>query len=197
MTDAMHDSARITRSFLAGTNEWQTVGTVPADNILLRQRGGVALQFRNEMDQTISLKTAMATNSVALRIRSGEIVFNENVLAQAPLQVSATSTGNTPLRSDIALTPGQTRAVVVTVGGINIGAVIPNFGDVQPRAVAPGSFVSIYGTGLATSTETAPELPIPSHSLTRRFWSTISRLASSAPAARRLTQSCPTARPVR
>jgi uncharacterized protein (TIGR03437 family) len=42
-----------------------------------------------------------------------------------------------------------------------VAAVVPAFSAVFPRNVAPGMFISIYGTNLATSATQAPSLPYP------------------------------------
>ncbi|MBC8164838.1 MAG: hypothetical protein H7Y20_03070, partial [Bryobacteraceae bacterium] len=160
ITSDQHDSAKIIRSFLNGTSEWQSVGQSPAGNDFLKDRGGVALQFRDRTDQIISIDSASATGAGMLKIRNREIAWNENVPGQPPLRISATS-GSTTITADIPVASGQTKAFIVTTGGPGVGAVIPNFADVFPRAVAPGSFISIYGSSLATSTATAGGLPYP------------------------------------
>jgi uncharacterized protein (TIGR03437 family) len=58
------------------------------------------------------------------------------------------------------LNPGYTTAITVKPGP-SIAAVIPAAALVSPRAIAPGTFVSIYGTALASTTAQAATTPFP------------------------------------
>ena len=58
MTNDQHDAAKIMLSFLAGTNDWQSVGQSPAENEFLKQRAGLQLKFRNAQDAIVPVTAA-------------------------------------------------------------------------------------------------------------------------------------------
>lgn len=160
MTSGQHESARIMVSFLNGTNDWQSVGLAPSATDLLRDRGGVAVQVRDARDQIVPVTSATTTPSSDVRVRSNEVAWSENVPSQNLVRVTAT-TASGQVGTDIPFTPGRSFAVVATTGGPIIRAVIPNFAVVSPRAVAPGSFISIYGDNLSLSIDPATASPYP------------------------------------
>ncbi|MDZ4797776.1 MAG: hypothetical protein SGI92_06420 [Bryobacteraceae bacterium] len=157
MLDEQHASARIMRSFLGDTNEWTTVGGAPADDRYLKERAGVQVQVRGIQDQILRIEAATPD----LKIRGDEVAWTDFAPTATTFPLSITVEGSTA-RVDGAATirPGSTQVRVISLGGPQIEAIIPNFSDVSPRAVAPGSFISVYGRQLSISTGTgAPPYP--------------------------------------
>jgi uncharacterized protein (TIGR03437 family) len=141
MNDAQHPSARIMLSFLNNTSDWQQIGQAVADTSYLKDHGGVFLQLRDAQDGIVPLNSA--TNG--LNVRSSEIAWS-NYVSQGPF--NTTVNGNVNVHLD-AVQAGLTQTFIVPTGGPVINAVLPSFSDAIPRAVAPGSLISIYGSALA------------------------------------------------
>ncbi len=160
INDDQHPTARIMLSFLNDTTDWQSVGEAPSANQYLKDHAGVQIQLRNAQDQIVRIESA----SNGLNVRSNEIAWTDFTQApvspfRATLSLPQSATANIGIGQ---LNPGYYQSVVIPVGnGPNIGAVIPNFSDVAPRAMAPGSFISIYGGTLASAAATATSLPYP------------------------------------
>jgi uncharacterized protein (TIGR03437 family) len=159
INDDAHPSARVILSFLNGTDEWKSIGVAPAEANWLKDHAGVQIQFRDAQDAII---VPVRSSTSGLNVRSDEIVWTD--FTSAPVEAFPATvdlpTGSATVRVN-RLDPGFTRTVIALTGGPAIAAVIPNFSDVSPRAVAPGSFISVYGTGLATDTAAAVAVPYP------------------------------------
>jgi uncharacterized protein (TIGR03437 family) len=150
--DDQHEAARIARSFLNGTNDWQSIGRNITD---VTTRGGVFVQLRDANDKALALDSGLP-----VQIRDGEIAWNDRLEA-VPLEVRlATRTaGSAGVQTQIP--KGTTSAIIAKLSGPSIAAVFPSPAAVTPRAVAPGMFASIYGTNLAPSVEYAQSVPLP------------------------------------
>jgi uncharacterized protein (TIGR03437 family) len=158
ITSDTHETARIILSFLNGTNDWRTIGASPASNEHLSQRGGVYVQVRNAQDRPAEITSATSANA-RLRIRTNEIVWDDYVQAGNLSVAIGMPNGN--ISAELPVAAGFTRPFTLSSGGPGVLAVAPTFSAVTPRAVAPGMFVSIYGTTLAPSVAQAPGLPFP------------------------------------
>ena len=157
MTSDTHLSARIVISFLNGTAEWRSIGQAAAENMFLTTRRGLIVEWRDADNRTLSLQSATAGQE-QLGVRSNQIAYGDFVSSNAG---SLTLTGSTGTATTaLPAFVGSTRAITVKSGPL-IAAVFPVFAAVFPRSVAPGMFISIYGTNLATSTAQAPSLPYP------------------------------------
>jgi uncharacterized protein (TIGR03437 family) len=156
MTSDTHLPARIALSFLNGTEDWRAIGEPPAMNTFLSRFGGLALRTRDANDRAVELRSATVQGQGSLDIRSGRTAHSE-FLPNEPLQIALNAGEFT---ASLPAWAGSTRAITVKPGP-NIAAVIPSFAAVLPRSVAPGMFVSIYGSDLAPRTEAAPGLPYP------------------------------------
>lgn len=157
MTSDQQETARIMISFLNGTSEWMNVGTAPSDNGYLKEYGGLEFQIRDAQDQLIQVNSA----NKDLKIRSGEVVWTDYLAPQKPFEAMLTIPGGTATTRIDETRPGYTQSVISVTGGPVIGGIIPNFADTYPRAMAPGSFFSMYGTNLSSSTDTATTTPYP------------------------------------
>jgi uncharacterized protein (TIGR03437 family) len=93
-------------------------------------------------------------------VRANEIAWNDRLpkgeVATTPIM---TASGEVTLQAQIR--GGDSQALIIATGGPSIAAIIPSPGPVIPRIVAPGMFVSIYGTSLATGTEQAQTVDYP------------------------------------
>lgn len=151
-TDEQHESARIALSFLNGTDAWRSIGTNVRD---AATGGGVFIQMRDSSDRILPVESA-----IPLAVRSNEIAWNDRLpKGTVASPVIITSAGRTQL--EIPVPNGGSQALVIPTGGPSIAGVLPSPGPVTPRVVAPGMFVSIYGSELATSTEQAQTIDYP------------------------------------
>ena len=150
--DAAHEAARISVSFLNGTNDWRNIGQSNKD---ATNRGGVYLQVRDAEDRIVNLRDAQNAS-----VRSNEIAWTDRqITGSTQFRLTQESGAEVNVTSDVP--DGATLPLTVTTGGPNVAAIIPSAAAVTPRAVAPGMFVSIYGTNLSTATEQAQALPYP------------------------------------
>ncbi len=151
-----HPSWRITNSFLSGTDEWKTVGQTPSQDPVLSKKGGLLLAVKNASDTLIPVDQVSVTG---LNVQKGsEAFFKNNVEA-----VDYTLQANAPA----AIPPftwrptlGGFSAVTMKPGPI-IARAVPSAGLVGTLSLAPGIFISVYGTRLGTGLNTAAGLPLP------------------------------------
>jgi uncharacterized protein (TIGR03437 family) len=159
-----HLSGRMIRSFLNATNEWRTLGDAPAANPFLDAEAGLMLQWRDNNDRPLTVDRAEArTESAgatfsALDLRNSGTVAYAETFSAAPLEVRATS-GQTQTTVRFTPTAGSFNTQVFKPGPF-LNAVVPVFQPVTPRAVAPGMFITLWGT-LAPVTEAASGQPYP------------------------------------
>jgi uncharacterized protein (TIGR03437 family) len=151
-----HDTARILTSFLNGAQDWRRVGRAASDTPLLRSTGGVLAQWRTSEDVLIDTREASVTGQI-LQVLAG-LVFGD----QLPAGRTEISLGSP---SQIATAAFPVPATTIRAGEIKTGplisAVYPVFASIFPRAVAPGMFISIYGSELARSIVAAERQPYP------------------------------------
>ncbi len=143
---ADHQSAQIILSFLNDTPAWKNVGEPAAQNSFLSRNGGLVVALKDLNDRTQSFSRA-STNQGDLSIINNQLGYAAQfTVTPVPLQVTFT-TGSSTTTSLIPLTLGATLATTAKPG-VSINAVFPSAAAVSPRAVAPGSLISIYGSGL-------------------------------------------------
>jgi uncharacterized protein (TIGR03437 family) len=158
ITDDSHESARIMTSFLNDTNEWQSIGRGPSEHTRLSTTGGLIAELRDAEDRAIAIQNATASQG-RVRVR-GERIWSEDIPAATPVQFSVTRVTGT-LRSEIAVPAGTTRASRLTDNSPDIAAILPSPSRGTPRVGAPGMFVTIYGSQLASATAQAEMQPYP------------------------------------
>jgi uncharacterized protein (TIGR03437 family) len=155
MTGASHESARIATSFLAGTDAWMTVGRAPAESNLNNQAGLWFRMFDNN-GNPVPLATAEAVQpSQTLEVRNGLTAWTARIAAG---DVTARLNGGP--NTILSAPAGVTTTAAVKPGPL-VGAAVPTFAVVSPRAVAPGAFISIYGRDLAAAAVEAGAQPYP------------------------------------
>jgi uncharacterized protein (TIGR03437 family) len=163
--DTSNSVSQILVSFLTGTTAWQSVGTAAEANALLSATGGLNVQLRDQNDAPISISGASyatSTTPTPLKVNSNASAYVEAAPAGAPLSVSITPVSGTVQTA--SLTPPSTTvltAIVKPGPAISPKGVICAAGPAPfPYDVAPGAYVSIYGTNLAGSTAAATQ-PYP------------------------------------
>jgi uncharacterized protein (TIGR03437 family) len=146
-------------SFLNGTNDWQTIGQSPAQNPLASAYSGVLVRAKSASDQFVNLIDA-ASGKTNLILAAGNAAAYNEFTATGATTILADVSGTPQLQQAVTLIPGTTSALLLKAGPA-IAAVIPAAALVSPRAVAPGTFISIYGAALASGAAQANGAPFP------------------------------------
>ena len=165
--DTSNPVSQILVSFLTGTTAWQSVGQAAEANSLLSTAAGVELQLRDQNDNALSISGATVPNgsggTTALKINSNATAYSEALPANSKLNFQVTPATSGSVQSAIETLPATTAIATVVKPGpvISPKGVIPAAGPAPfPYDVAPGAYVSIYGTNLASSTMVAAQ-PYP------------------------------------
>lgn len=141
-----HPTARLVLSFLAGTNDWQSIGTPPEQDPFLSKDGGLIVAMHDSNDVAASIDGVMAAGAAQSK--------SLNVTAEAYTDMFAagalTLTGVAGLtRADLKTTlPASVYRAIVLKPGPVITGIAPAAGAVFALGAAPGEIVSIYGAGL-------------------------------------------------
>ena len=163
--DTSNPVSRIIVSFLTGTSDWQSIGQAAESNSILSVTAGVNLQLRDQNDNPLSLSgatTGMGASLVKLLVNSSASAYFESLPAGTATTFQITPTAG--LAQSVTETlPATTVLNAVAKPGpiINSKGVICAAGPAPfPYDVAPGAYVSIYGSNLAESTMSATQ-PYP------------------------------------
>jgi len=164
-TQSANPVSQILTSYLTGTGAWQTVGTPAEQNALLTANGGVNAVARDQNDNPLQISgTALATTSagsVKLTLNSTASAYAEKIPAAAttlllsPVGGSSQSVSTT-IPAGTVLTAIVKAGPVISPKGVICAAGPAPF----PYDVAPGAYVSVYGSNLASAT-TAVTQPYP------------------------------------
>jgi uncharacterized protein (TIGR03437 family) len=147
--NATDNNAQAVLSFLSSTSAWQTIGQAPTQNAGVATEAGVILRAKTPADQFITMADAAAGPN--LTVTSGNAVaYNEFVPAATVTVKVDPLSGGMQLQQAATLSPTYVNAITVKTGPL-IVAVIPAAALITPRVVAPGTFISIYGAGLAAA----------------------------------------------
>lgn len=160
--------SQILVSFLTGTTAWQSVGQAAEANGILSTTAGVELQLRDQNDNALSISGASIPNSggstTILKINSNATAYYEELPANSKINFQITPATSGTMQSATETLPATTAVAAVVKPGPLIGpkGVIPAAGPAPfPYDVAPGAYVSIYGTNLSsTMTGAAPPYPL-------------------------------------
>ncbi|HEY3839465.1 MAG TPA: IPT/TIG domain-containing protein [Bryobacteraceae bacterium] len=157
------ESQQIVLSFLAGTTAWMSVGHSPSQDPVLSHNGGRMVSFANAVNTVLNNVSNVAFEGQSLSRNSDDgTVFYNDFLPAMSGTLTYTIQGQN----------GQT-AVAVTAGGY--GSILvkdpPAMAAIRTAAaalstleIAPGSLISIFGTGLggpSDVTVTANGQPMP------------------------------------
>ena len=160
ITDPSNSVAQIITSFLTGTAAWQAIGTAVESVSTAANTGGLLVGFQNSVGASLTASSGTSSaGSGTVKLSAGAVgLFNESLPSGPGLSVQAT-VGGAPDTLTVNLAPATSTAVISKPGPVARGIVSAG-SSVFPYAVAPGGFVSIYGSNLATSTASA-SLPYP------------------------------------
>jgi uncharacterized protein (TIGR03437 family) len=160
ITDASSASAQIITSFLTGTTAWQSVGTAIESVSTAATTGGLLLGFEDAAGNPLGPSSgSVATGSGVVKLSAGPAaLFDEDLPANTGLIVQAT-VGGAVDNLTVKLAPATSTAIISKPGPV-VRGIVPAGSAAFPYAVAPGEFVSIYGSNLAPSGATAI-LPYP------------------------------------
>ncbi len=158
VTDATNVTGQIIVSFLTGTNNWQSLGQAIEQNGLASALGGMNLQLQDATGTPLAVTGGSITSPTGLDVPLGlsstkQVLYIEEFPAASPRPIQV-QTSSAPVTATQTL-PSGTVATVILKPGPAIRGVVPAGGPIFPYNVAPGEFVSIYGTNLAGSTLTA------------------------------------------
>jgi uncharacterized protein (TIGR03437 family) len=155
-----HPTWLIVQSFLSNTNVWQTIGHAPSQDPVLSVSGGLLLGFKDGSDNFYS-----DVSQIYLGTVQTQFAHTNTTLFYADFLPSGTSTLHIEQRgTDIAI------PVTIRAGGYQtfpvkyaplISRILPAAGAVNTLSLAPGSIISVYGSGLAGSTAQAATTPLP------------------------------------
>jgi uncharacterized protein (TIGR03437 family) len=147
ISDGSNVVGQIITSFLTGTSAWTTLGQAIEANALAAANGGLLLaaQDLNGVPQTITSATASGTS-----LGNTAVGYKEALPANKSLQLVATLLSSTSV-STTATLPATTSAPVVAKPGPSISGIVPAGIAQFPRDVAPGAFVTVYGSNLSGS----------------------------------------------
>ncbi len=163
ITGATHDSAQIILSFLAGTKDWQNVGTAIEKDPVGGTIGGVNIEAQdlNGVQQPInSASLQVPAGTLTLKVTNGNIAWTEGATPGAPLPATIQFLGTTRLTPTITL-PASTVLPYVAKPGPEIARVYPAASGAFPLSIANGEFIAIYGANLANATQQAASYSYP------------------------------------
>ena len=165
--DMVNPVSQILVSFLTGTPAWQSIGQAAEANPLLSVFGGIELQLHDQNDTSVTIGSATVPNGsggmTKLSLNSGLSAYSEILPAGAPISFQVAPANSGTVQNAIqSLSATTSLAAIVKPGpSINPRGVIPGAGPAPfPLDVAPGAYVSIYGSNLAGSTIMATQ-PYP------------------------------------
>jgi uncharacterized protein (TIGR03437 family) len=156
INDANNVVGQIITSFITGTSAWTTLGHAIEADPNGSTVGGLLLgaQDLNGVPQTIS---SAATGTTMLGVNAA--AFKEALPANMNLPLTVNVTGAAALSSAVTLSAGTTTPVIAKPGP-SITGVVPAGIAQFPRDVAPGAFVTVYGSNLASLVMQSPQ-PYP------------------------------------
>lgn len=152
-----HLTWRVIRSFLTGTEEWRTLGTPLVADSIGSTRGGLVVVPRDKDDNPLPNVSAVTAGITALQRVS--TYFYAEQLPVGAQNLSVAVPGG-PVTAPQSITGGLFSLAILKPGPV-AAAVLPAAGRVASRTLAPGMFVSLYGSVLAESSTAAVSLPLP------------------------------------
>jgi uncharacterized protein (TIGR03437 family) len=151
-----HLSWRIISSFLNGTDEWKALGQTPSQDPVLSKNGGLMLAVKDASDQFIAMDQVSVNG---LDMKKGNMAFFKHFIEKGDYTLQATAPVAIPSNTWGPALGGF--SVVTMKPGPIIARATPSAGQVGTLSLAPGSFISVYGTRLGTGLNVARQLPLP------------------------------------
>ncbi len=169
ISSSTHDSARLIVSFFNGTDDWKSIGVAAEIDPFLSIDGGLIVTARTSDDMPLTLsavKASSSSQSKQLNLPSSDVAYTD-LFPAGPVMLTASSS-STSVSSLVTLPAGGVEPYTVKPG-TQIARVLPAASNVFPLVLAPGMFVSIYGTALA---DQPPQVSINGMSIPPAYSST-------------------------
>lgn len=145
VTSESHYTSEIIRSFLAGTSDWQSIGTTPATDPYLSQKGGTFFGLVNATDSYAADQSQVTWGTVQMTDGgdASTIFYDDLVAGTGIFEASSASLGNVDCGS-YAVTFGYFSAVRCKIDTtiFSIGPLLTT----SPRVVSAGGTITINGT---------------------------------------------------
>jgi uncharacterized protein (TIGR03437 family) len=154
-------SGQIVQAFLSGSNAWMNMGNTSAQFQATKANGGRYVSFvsANNVPQTNVAGMAFGGNALTQNPDTNTTFYNDFLPASTgTLTFTAQGQG---LQSTITVPAGGYGTTVIKYPPLMTYA-RPAAAQINTLNVAPGSLISIFGTGLASSTAIA-SFPWPTH----------------------------------
>jgi uncharacterized protein (TIGR03437 family) len=154
-----HLTYRIVSSFLAGTNDWRTIGQNAASTPAAFTNYAIVTQVNDAQNRLLLVPGNLTLSGVSNNAsRNGALFYWDPV-------PRGTEANQLRVESQNATYPlGPTLGTLMTIvkPGPNLAAVAPLGGVPNTLSRAPGMLVSLYGANLTNITAQASSLPLPS-----------------------------------
>ena len=150
VTDTLHLTGQIVRSFLAGTTAWSSIGNPAASDPWLKSYGGMYFALMNSAGKYVYDMSAVQWGGVPLENGgdTGTIFYADLVAGTGALTVSSTSQGTVNF-NPLALAPGYTSAVRGKIS-TTVSSVTP-LASTSPQLLAAGTTVTLNGANFGSS----------------------------------------------
>jgi uncharacterized protein (TIGR03437 family) len=159
VNSADHMSYRIVSSFLGGTDEWRRIGETAASDATLSKSNGLLLSYRDAEDNFVGDVSKVTYAGGELNRARDNYFYYKEALAPGAYKFEIQSASHSTSAEWTAA--GGAYSVLTVKEGPQMTLVMPAAARVATLNRAPGSFISIYGTNLAQSTNQAGSLPLP------------------------------------
>lgn len=144
ITSESHPTSEIIRSFLAGTSDWQSIGTTPATDPLLSIDGGTFFALVNTTGSYVTDLTEVLWGTLYLQVGgdSGTIFFNDFVSGTGLFEATSQSLGMidcgtiTEAVGYYAAARCKFDPAIISIGPL---------ADLPGRVINPGSAITITG----------------------------------------------------
>ena len=159
INDASNVVGQIITSFITGTSAWTTLGQAIEANTNGSTIGGLLLGAQDLNGAPQSISSAKAGNTT---LGVNAAAYKEALPTSFPgydLALQVHFSGTTSLSSGVSIKAGTTNTVIAKPGP-SITGVVPAGIAQFPRNVAPGAFVTVYGSNLASAVMQSPQ-PYP------------------------------------
>lgn len=154
-----HLTYRIAASFLAGTNEWTTIGTNATSATGPFANFGISAQVNDAENRPLMGSFTIYANQPSnAPSTNGATRFWESL--PAPSATIRVTREGQDLTYEVPAVRG-TRSLLLKPAGPVLGGIGSSAGAVGTLSRAPGMFVALYGTNLAPRLEVAGSVPYP------------------------------------
>ena len=157
--DSSHLTAKIVRSFLADTSDWQSIGTTPSQNPLLSVYGGAFLALKGSNDVYFRDLTSVLFDNGAGQLTSGpsnaiaSIFYTEYAVAGSHGFVLNHSTGQ-PTTGTATISAGGPKALLFKFSPVITSVQSTTTTGLSGLTVESGSTIVVSGAGFGTTTAT-------------------------------------------